>query len=85
MMSKKVTALFLALFSASALAAGMSDKPDMSALDANGDGSISAEEAAASPDVAERFEALDQNQDQMLDEAEFSRFEVEKKGGAVEE
>lgn len=46
------------------------------ALDANGDGVISPEEATADPRVAAQFDKLDTNGDSQLDKGEFARFET---------
>lgn len=46
------------------------------ALDANGDGHISPEEATANPSVAAQFDQLDANGDSRLDQGEFARFET---------
>lgn len=46
------------------------------ALDANGDGVISPEEATANPNVAAQFDQLDANGDSQLDQGEFARFET---------
>lgn len=48
----------------------------MQKLDANQDGVISEAEAAAHPELAQRFQELDRNSDQRLEKAEFARFEV---------
>jgi flagellar basal body rod protein FlgF len=46
------------------------------AIDANGDGMISVEEAQGSPALTDGFAASDTNQDGQLDAAEFSAFEA---------
>lgn len=46
-------------------------------LDANGDGYISPDEAAANPQLAEKFKSLDANEDNRLDQGEFAQFEAE--------
>lgn len=46
------------------------------ALDSNHDGTISPEEAEASPGLAAEFAAADENRDNKLDKTEFARFEV---------
>ena len=45
-------------------------------LDANEDGAISQEEAAASPTVSDQWTTLDTNADGQLDQAEFAKMEV---------
>ncbi len=49
------------------------------ALDADADGYISQQEAAASQGLSDAYGSLDQNQDGKLDSAEFSAFETEMK------
>lgn len=52
------------------------DQAAYEALDANGDGMISPEEATANPNVAAQFDELDSNGDSQLDQGEFARFET---------
>lgn len=79
--------LFIALVSALALstaavAGGDKDKLSdeqkdlMSQLDLNGDGVISETEAQREPELAQRFRELDENGNEVLEIAEFARFEV---------
>lgn len=46
-------------------------------LDANKDGKISRSEATADPELSSRWNELDQNGDNKLDQGEFARFETE--------
>lgn len=48
----------------------------MSQLDTDRDGVISQTEAQQHPELAQRFRELDENRDQVLEQAEFARFEV---------
>jgi len=48
-----------------------------SQLDTNKDGKISQEEAKKNPSLAKKFDSVDSNHDQTLDEGEFARFEME--------
>lgn len=48
----------------------------MSQLDTDRDGVISQTEAQRHPELAQRFQALDENRDEVLEKAEFARFEV---------
>lgn len=48
----------------------------MSQLDIDRDGVISETEAQQHPQLAQRFRDLDENRDQVLEQAEFARFEV---------
>ncbi len=57
---------------------GAGDAPaGFKALDADGDGYISAKEAAVRKDLEERWVLLDKNADNQLDVVEFSAFEAE--------
>ena len=58
-----------------ALGALAGETDHFTALDANGDGAISTEEAAASPMLQEGWAKADANQDGKLERAEFSAFE----------
>lgn len=49
-------------------------------LDANADGFISEDEAAALPDVEDQFDELDQDGDGMLSEEEFKEYEQQETG-----
>ncbi|MEX0915328.1 MAG: hypothetical protein WDZ60_05490 [Wenzhouxiangellaceae bacterium] len=49
----------------------------MSQLDIDQDGVISESEAQRHPELAQRFRELDKNRDQVLEQAEFARFEVD--------
>lgn len=86
---KFASKLFIALVSALALstaavAGGDKDKDKlseeqqhlMSQLDLNGDGVISETEAQREPELAQRFRELDENGNEVLETAEFARFEV---------
>ncbi|MGD8709874.1 MAG: hypothetical protein PVF40_05745 [Ectothiorhodospiraceae bacterium] len=76
MKAQWIIGLITALFMGGAIAAGMAD---MSSLDANGDGMISAEEAQANADLSSQFDSLDSNGDGQLEEAEFAQFETMQK------
>lgn len=65
-----------AAFFAAAAMAGVSGEDAMKALDANGDGIVSATEAEANPDLAREFGKYDSDGDGQLDRGEFSRFET---------
>jgi len=73
-MYKKLALTVLALLVSSVAVAG--DKTSYKDLDANQDGQISPEEAAASPALSNQWTALDANADGMLDQAEFAKMEV---------
>ncbi|MEJ2574692.1 MAG: hypothetical protein P8164_14085 [Gammaproteobacteria bacterium] len=47
-----------------------------STLDTNKDGKISQAEAKKNPDLAKKFDSVDSNHDQAVDEGEFARFEM---------
>lgn len=73
-MSQKLTLAALALLvSGVAFAA---DKDMYSSLDANQDGAISQEEAAAMPGLNDKWAELDANADGVLDQAEFAKMET---------
>lgn len=72
-MLRKLTLTALALLvSSTALAADDNLYKD---LDANEDGGISPEEAAALPGLRDKWVELDTNADDMLDPAEFAKME----------
>lgn len=73
-MYKKLALTVLALLASSVAVAGNTNL--YKNLDANQDGQISPEEAAASPAVSDQWTALDANADGMLDQAEFAKMEV---------
>ena len=50
-------------------------------LDADANGYVSQQEAASNADISNRWNDLDKNQDQKLDSAEFSAFEMDSEGG----
>jgi hypothetical protein len=76
-MYRKLTVTALALLVSSVAFAG--DKTSYNALDADQDGKISPEEAAAMPALSDQWTTLDENADGMLDQAEFAKMEVEVK------
>ncbi|MET0089754.1 MAG: hypothetical protein ABW068_06985 [Candidatus Thiodiazotropha sp.] len=65
----------LALAAAGFLSSAIAEDA-FSALDANGDGSISSEEATANEMLYNGWETADTNQDGTVDAAEFSAFEA---------
>ena len=67
------TLLIGTFFAASAAVAG---EASFKTLDQNGDGSISAEEAAYSETLTASWQTVDANADGMVDQAEFSAFET---------
>jgi Ca2+-binding EF-hand superfamily protein len=72
-----VTVLLAALMLSPAFAGGAAG--GFKALDADADGYISQQEAAASQGLSDAYSSVDQNQDGKLDSAEFSAFETEMK------
>ena len=69
----------LVFVSAALLVSGVAvsgDQMSYKNLDANQDGKISAEEAAASPALTNQWTTLDANADGMIDQAEFAKMEV---------
>lgn len=78
---KLVFAALITLASGTALAADDAFKK----ADADQNGAISKQEAAALPKLSEQWYSYDLNTDGQLDETEFSRFEmVQSKGGKDE-
>ena len=73
-MLQKLTLAALALLVSGAAFA--SDKDIYTSLDANQDGAISQEEAAAMPGLNDKWAELDANADGMLDQAEFAKMEA---------
>ena len=73
-MKKIMMVLFASAFLTGAAVAG--EKMDYSALDADGDGAITAEEAKGSAELTESWEKVDVNADGVVDESEFSAFET---------
>lgn len=73
-MYRSLVSLFAgALFAGSVVAAGT---PSFGALDENGDGVISAQEAERSQGLIDVWPVVDANQDGVVDESEFSAFET---------
>ena len=73
-MYTKLALTALALLVSSVAVSG--DKMSYKDFDANKDGNISPEEAAASPALTDQWTVLDANADGMLDQAEFAKMEV---------
>ena len=73
-MNNHLILVALALLVSTAVIAG--DKISYKDLDADQDGKISPEEAAASPALTNQWTTLDANADGMLDQAEFAKMEV---------
>lgn len=65
------------LAAAFALTSGLAVAAGAQTLDQDGDGTISKQEAQADPKLAENFDSLDQNGDEVLDSAEFAQFEAD--------
>jgi len=70
-----MTQTALALLAAGFLTAAVASEDAFMKLDANEDGYISAQEAAADETLHQRWESTDANQDGQIDAAEFSAFE----------
>lgn len=73
-MYQKLGLAALALLVSSVAVAG--DQTLYKDLDADQDGKINPEEAAALPALSDQWTALDTNADGMLDQAEFAKMEV---------
>ena len=81
-MYQKLALTALALLVSSVAVAG--DKTLYKDLDADQDGKISPEEAAALPALNDQWTVLDANADGMLDQAEFAKMEVKEMKEAKE-
>lgn len=66
----------LAILAAAALS-GTAFAADMQTLDTNQDNQISQDEAQADPALVEKWAELDANQDGVLDQEEFAKFEAQ--------
>ncbi|PUB79210.1 MAG: hypothetical protein DBP03_00235 [gamma proteobacterium symbiont of Ctena orbiculata] len=74
-MKKRTLATMIGMFSGLALSTTLVAGTDFATLDVNQDGSISAEEAAADPEVSKNWSSIDKDENGMVDAAEFSAFE----------
>jgi hypothetical protein len=83
-MKKKYLAMPLGLFGglmlSTALVAAEGTR-DFGALDANQDGSLSAEEAASDPELSSNWSVIDSDENGVIDQAEFSAFEATQQTG----
>jgi hypothetical protein len=77
MKMKTVKLACLALAAAGFVATAVAGEDAFAALDSNGDGNISSEEATANEALYKGWEAADANQDGSVDAAEFSAFEAQ--------
>ncbi|MEW8505907.1 MAG: hypothetical protein AB2598_04335 [Candidatus Thiodiazotropha sp.] len=74
-MKKRTLATMMGMISGLALSTALVAGTDFATLDANQDGSISAEEAAADPELSKNWSSIDKDENGMVDAAEFSAFE----------
>ncbi len=78
-MKKRYQAMMLGMFGSlllsTAVFAADVETPDFNALDVNQDGTLSATEAAASPELSQNWSDIDKDENGAIDEAEFSAFE----------
>ena len=81
-MYQKLGLAALALLVSSVAVAG--DQTSYKDLDADQDGNISPEEAAALPALNDQWTVLDANADGMLDQAEFAKMEVKEVKEVIE-
>jgi len=75
-MKKQISKTVVAVLAAGFMATAMASENQFSKLDADADGYISAEEAAAHEGLQEGWQATDANMDGKVDAAEFSAFEM---------
>ena len=73
----KMTNTFVALVAAGFLSTAIAGENQFNKLDADGDGYITAEEAAAHEGLQQSWTATDVNEDGKVDAAEFSAFEMQ--------
>lgn len=76
MKKTNMTKTAMALLAAGFFTAAVADEDTFMKLDANEDGYISAQEAAADEALQQSWETTDANQDGQIDAAEFSAFEA---------
>jgi len=77
--------IFAAVFAATSGVACAGETPEsFSNLDADQDGSITQEEALNMPNLTSQFKDLDEDADGRLNEAEFSKFEVDAESPAMD-
>ena len=76
MKKMQITKTAMALMAAGFFTAAVAAEDAFMKLDANEDGYISAQEAAADEGLHQRWETTDANQDGQIDAAEFSAFEA---------
>ncbi len=74
-MKKRTLATIIGMFSGLALSTAIYAGSDFATLDTNQDGSISAEEASADPELSQNWSTIDADENGMVDAAEFSAFE----------
>jgi hypothetical protein len=74
-MKKRTLATIIGMVSGLALSTAIYAGADFATLDANQDGSISADEAAADPELSKNWSTIDADENGMVDAAEFSAFE----------
>jgi hypothetical protein len=67
--------LFGSLVLSTAAFAGEGATMDFGTLDVNQDGSLSAEEAVADPELSKNWSDIDKDENGVIDQAEFSAFE----------
>jgi hypothetical protein len=86
-MKKRYLAMPLGLFGSLMLSTALfaaEGGRDFGALDANQDGSLSAEEAASDPELSSNWSVIDADENGVIDEAEFSAFEATQTGTGEE-
>ncbi|MES9944657.1 MAG: hypothetical protein B6D77_18970 [gamma proteobacterium symbiont of Ctena orbiculata] len=74
-MKKRTLVMMMGMVSGLALSTALVAGGAFTTLDVNQDGSISAEEAAASPELSKNWSTIDADENGMVDAAEFSAFE----------
>ncbi len=84
-MKKTYLPMILGLFASLALSTAVfaaEGTVDFGTLDVNQDGTLSAEEAGANPELSQNWSEIDKDENGVIEEAEFSAFEGMQEGGA---
>jgi hypothetical protein len=77
MMKKQITSTLIAIAAAASLGTAFAAQDQFNKLDADGDGYISAQEAADHEGLQKGWQSTDANMDGKVDAAEFSAFEMQ--------
>jgi len=84
-MKKSYLPMMLGLLGSLMLSTAAFAGADFGTLDANQDGSLSAEEAAADVELSQSWSEIDKDENGVIDQAEFSAFEGMQDAGSSEQ